>query len=108
MWTKTAMLLIVQVKTQKHRGLTLPIPVWVVDEFFMALTDLAWVGEIALKHIPLPRDEKDPKHLNWVKTFSPSGIISVAHAVSKDLRKYKGLDVVDVKSGDIQVKISLR
>jgi len=108
MWTKTAMLLIVQVKTQKHRGFTLPIPVWVVDEFFMALTELAWVGEKALKHMPLPRDEKDRKHFNWVKTFSPSGIISVAHAVSKDLRKYKGLDVVDVKSGDVQVKISLR
>jgi len=108
MWSKSALLLMIRVKVQGHRGYTLPVPVWAVDEFFMALSDLAWVGEMVLKHIPLPRDEKAQKNLIWVRTISPSDIISVAYSVIKDLRRYKGLDVVDVKSGDVQVKVSLR
>lgn len=108
MWSKSALLLMVRVKVQGHRGFTFPIPVRVVDEFLKALTDVAWVGEMALERIPLSRDEKAREHLSWVKTISPSGIISALHMVIKDLSKYKGLDVVDVQVGDVQVKISLR
>lgn len=108
MLSKSALLLVVRVKLQGRRGYTIPIPVWVIDEFFMAITELAWIGEIALKHIPLPGDEKARKHLNWVKTISPSRVIAVANNVIKDLCKYKGLDLIDVKSGDVQVKVSLR
>lgn len=108
MWSKSALLLTVRVKVQGHRGFTFPIPVWVVDEFLTALTDLAWVGERVLMQIPLPQDEKGRKHLNWLKTISPSRVIELVNKVSKDLRNYKGMDVVDVKTKDVQVKVSLR
>jgi len=99
-WNKSARLLMVRVKVQKRRRFTFPVPIWVVDEFLDALTDLAWVWEIALRQVPVPQDEKASKHLRWVKMISPSGI--------KDLTRYKGLDVVDVEVGEIQVKVSLK
>ena len=108
MWNKSAWLLMVRVKVPKHRGFTFPVPIWVVDEFLEALTDLAWVGEIALRQVPVPRDEKASKHLRWVKTISPSGIIAATHCIIKDLTRYKGLDLVDVETGDVQVKVSIK
>ncbi|MDR3599111.1 MAG: hypothetical protein P4L49_01280 [Desulfosporosinus sp.] len=108
MWNKSAMVLMVRVKVQRRRGFTFSVPVWVVDEFIEALTDLAWVGELALKHVPVPRDEKASKHLCWVKGIPLRGIIAASHDMFKDLYRYKGLDVVDVATGDIQVKISLK
>ena len=108
MWNKTAKLLMVRIKVQKHRKLTFPVPIWVVDEFFEALTDLASVAELVLRQVPDPRDEKARKHLQWVRMISPSGIISALQSIIKDLTKYKGLDVVDVEVGDIQVKVSLK
>ncbi|ODA40441.1 hypothetical protein DSBG_2758 [Desulfosporosinus sp. BG] len=73
-----------------------------------ALTDLAWIGELALKNVPTFRDEKARNHLNWVKGISLSGIIVASHGFIKDLSRYKGLDVVDVETEDVQVKISLK
>jgi len=108
MWNKTARLLMVRVKVQKHRRFAFPVPVWVVDEFLEALTDLAWVGELVIRRVPLPRDEKARKHLSWVKTCSPSGVIAASHSIIKDLCRYKGLDVVNVKTGEVQVKISIK
>ncbi len=108
MWNKSAKLLMVRVKVQKHRKLTFPVPIWVADEFLEALTDLATVAELALRQIPEPRDEKARKHLQWARMISPSGIISALHSIIKDLTKYKGLDVVDVEVRDIQVKVSLK
>ena len=108
MWNKSARLIMVRIKVQKHRGFTFPVPVWVVDEFMEALTDLAWVGEMIIRRIPLPRDEKARKHLSWVKEISPSGIIAASHGLIKDLSKYKALDVVDVEAGEVQVKISIK
>jgi hypothetical protein len=107
-WNKSARLLMVRIKVQKRRGFRFPVPIWVVDEFLEALTDLARVGEFALRHVPVPRDEKASKHLRWVKTISPSGIIAATHSIIKDLTRHKGLDVVDVEAGDVQVKISLK
>lgn len=108
MWSKSARLLLIRVKVQKRRGFTFPVPVWVVDEFLEALTDLALVGEMVIRRVPLPRDEKTRKHLRWVKTCSPSVIIAATHSIIKDLSRYKGLDVVDVEAGEVQVKISLK
>lgn len=102
------MFLIVRIKVQKRRGYTFPVPVWVVNEFLTALTDLVWIGEMALKRIPLPKDERSRQQMSWVKTVSPSGIITGTQMVIKDLCKYKGLDIVDVKTADVQVKISLK
>jgi len=107
-WNKSARLLIVRVKVKKRRGFTLPVAVRVVDEFLEALTDLAWVGEMVIKCIPLPHEEKARKHLTWVKTISPSGIIATTHSIIKDLSRYKGLDLVDVEAGEVQVKISIK
>ncbi len=110
MWNKSARLIIVRVKVQKHVEFAFPVPFWVVDEFLEAFTDLAWVGEMVIKRVPLPRDEKARKHLCWIKTCSPSGIIDAMHSIIKDLdlSRYKGLDVVDVETGDVQVKISIK
>ena len=108
MWSKTAIFLMVRVKVQRHWGFMLPVPLRVVDELFEALTDLAWVGEMALKCIPVPREESARKHLLWVKALFPSGIISASHSVMKDLRRHKGLEIVDVETGDIRVKVHLK
>jgi len=107
-WTNSARLLMVRVKVQKRRGFAIPVPIWVVDEFLEALTDLAWVGERVLSCVPLPRDEKAHKYLSWVKTCSPSGIIAAAHNIFHDLSRYKGLEIVDVVTGEVQVKISTK
>ena len=98
----------VRVKVQKRRGFAFPLPIWVIDEFLEALTDLAWVGEMVIRRIPLPRDENARKHLSWVKSISPSGIIASTHCIIKDLSRYKGLDVVDVETEVVQVKISIK
>ena len=98
----------VRVKVQKRRGFAIPVPIWIVDEFLEALTELAWVGVKLLSRVPLPQDEKARKHLSWLKTCSPSGLITASRGIIKDLEKYKGLDVVDVKSGEVQVKISIK
>ncbi|OLN28692.1 hypothetical protein DSOL_3927 [Desulfosporosinus metallidurans] len=98
----------VRVKVKRRMGFAFPVPIWVVDEFFEALADLAWVGEMALRRVPLPREEKARNHLRWVKAISPSGIVAGSHSIIKDLSKYKGLDVVDVEAGDVRVKISLK
>ena len=108
MWNKPAKLLIVRVKLQRHRRFTFPVPIWVVNQFLEALTDLAWVGEMAIRKIPVPRDEKASQQLRWVKTISPSGIIAATHNIIKDLSDFKGLDVVDVETKDVQVKVSLK
>lgn len=108
MWNRSAKLLMVRVKVQKRRGFTFPIPIWVIHEFLEALTDLARAGEIVLRQLPTPRDEKASKHLRWVKTISPSSIIGVSQNIIKDLTRYKGLDVVDVETGGVQIKISLK
>ncbi|SDH21145.1 hypothetical protein [Desulfosporosinus hippei] len=63
---------------------------------------------MALQRIPLPKDETSRQPMSWVKTVSPSGIITATQMVIKDLSKYKGLDIVDVKTADVQVKISLK
>lgn len=102
------MLLIVRIKLKGRRRFTFPVPVWVVDEFMEALTDLARMVELVLKNIPDPREEKARNHLRWVKRISPSGIIAVSQGLIKDLNRYKGLDVVDVETEDVQVKISLK
>lgn len=102
------MLLMIRVKVQKRRGFVIPVPVWVVNDFLTALRDLVWLGETTLKHIPFPQDETSLKRLSWIKTVSPNGIIAATQLVIKDLCRYKGLDVVDVKTGDVQVKISLK
>ena len=108
MWNKSAKLLMVRVKVQKHRKLTFPVPIWVADEFLEALADLASVAELVLRQVPDPQDDKARKHLQWVRMISPRGIIFALHSIIKDLTKYKGLDVVDVEVGDIQVKVSLK
>lgn len=110
MWNKSALLVMVQVKAPGHLSLRFPVPVWVVKEFFSALKDLAQVGEIALKRIPLPlpQDEKARQQLNRLKGISPGGIIEAVEMLINDLVKYKGLDVVEAEVGDIRVRISLK
>lgn len=108
MWNKTAKLLMVRVKVKGHWGFSFPVSIWVVDEFLEALTDLAWFGEMVIKRVPLPHEKKARQHMTWVKTISPSRIISSSHTVVKDLSKFKGLDFVDVEVGEVRVKVSLK
>jgi hypothetical protein len=98
----------VRVKVTRHRGFGFPVPVWVMGELMEALTDLAWVGERVISHVPLPRDEKARKNLSWIKACSPSGLMNVTHNIIKDLSRYKGLDIVDVEAGEVRVKISIK
>lgn len=108
MWSKQAHFLIVRVKLQDHRGFALPVSLYVVDELFEAIADLAWLGEIFLRKIPSSKEEHARKHLNWIKVISPSGVIIGLHSMIKDLKKHQGLNVVEVNTGDVKVKIHLR
>ncbi|MDP4159355.1 MAG: hypothetical protein Q8911_06265 [Bacillota bacterium] len=108
MWSKSARLLLVHVKVKERWDFSFPLPIWVVNEFFEALADLALVGEMALRCVPLPREEEARRHLLWVKAISPRGVVMGFHGMIKDLSKYKGLDIVDVECEDVWVKISLK
>ena len=108
MWNKSLRLLMVRVKVTRRRGFSYPVPIWVVGEFMDALTDLAWVGEKVISHVPLPQETKARQQLSWLRAWSPSGLMIVAHNLIKDLSGYKGLDIVDVQVGEIQVKISIK
>ncbi|WP_148265299.1 hypothetical protein [Desulfosporosinus orientis] len=98
----------IQVKVPKRFNGTLPVPVWVVKDFFRAAKNLAWVGEILLRRKPQSQDKKVHKHLNWTKGVTPRGLVEVVEIVINDLSKYKGLDLVRVEAGDVTVKISLK
>ena len=108
MWNKSARLLMVRVKVKKRRGFSFPVLIWVIDEFLEALTDLASVGEMVIRCVPLPRDENARKSVSWVKSISPSGIIASTHSIIKDLSMHKGLDLVDVETKEVQVKIRIK
>lgn len=108
MWIKSVSLLMVRIKVLKHRAFTFPVPVWVVDEFLVALKELAGFGELVLRRVPLPQEEKARKHMGWVNLISPSDIIDTTQSFIKDLYRYKGLDVVDVEAAGVQVKISIK
>lgn len=108
MWNKSALLVMVQVKVPGHHKIRFPVPVWVVKEFFSAVKDLAEVGEMVLRRIPLPQDEKARRHLNLIKGISLRSAVEVVEMLINDLAEYKGLDVVDAEVGDIRVKISLK
>lgn len=108
MWSKSANVLMVRVKVKGHWGFAFPVPLWVVDQFFDSLTDLAWVGEMALKLVPLPQEEQARKHLRFVKSISPSGVLAISHSAIKELRGCKGQDLVEVETGDVRVKVLLR
>jgi hypothetical protein len=81
---------------------------WVVDELFEAIKDIAWLGEMILKFVPLPQEESARKHIRFVKTISLSGLISVSHNIINDLKRHKGLNIVDVETGDVQLKVHLK
>jgi len=108
MWNKSASLLMIRIKGQKRMRFMVPLPFWVIDEFLAALADLAWVGEGILRHVPVPQAEIASKHLHWAKTISLSGVIATLQSSLKDLKRHKGLEVVEVEVGEVQVKISLK
>lgn len=108
MWSKSAKFLMVRWKVKGRRGFVFPVPVWVVNGFMEALAELAWVGEVVIKCIPLPQEKKAHGPMYWLKIISPCGIIEAAYNVIKDLNHYKGLDVVDVEAGNVWLKISLK
>lgn len=109
MWNKSALMLMVRVELPNRRCLKIPVSVWVVDEFLEALTDLAWLGEMVLRCVPIPSEKSGSyRYVRRIKAVSAKGIIAGVHNMIKDLRKYRGLDVVDVETGDVKVKISLR
>ena len=72
MWSKSARFLMVQIRVQGRWGFTLPVSLYLVDELFVALIDVAWLAEVV-----------------WIKKFSPSGIISASDTIMKDLRRIK-------------------
>ena len=108
MWNKSAKFLMVRVRLENRKIPTFPIPLYVVDELFEALEDLAWLGEVILRFVPIPQEERAQKQMRWVKEIPLRRFLSVPHDVMKDLRKYKGLEVVDVETGVIKVKVQLR
>lgn len=108
MWSNSARFLMIRIKVQSHRGFTFPVPLGVVDEWFKALEDLVRVGEVVLKFVPVPKEARARRHMSWVKTLSPSKIISTANILLEDLSRHKGLDMVEVETGDVLVKVHLR
>lgn len=108
MWNNTAYFLMVKVKVQDRRSFSIPIPLGVVDEWFEALADIVRIGETALRFVPISLEANARKQMNWIRTLSPSRMISIANIFFRDLSHHKGLEVVNVETGDVQVKIHLR
>lgn len=86
----------------------MPVSLWVVKGFFEALQDIAWLAAGILKLVPLPREESARKYMRYARTIPLSNLIAIISSIITDLGKQKGLDVVDVEVGDVQVKIHLR
>jgi hypothetical protein len=105
---KTAKFIMVRVKLPNRWIPPFPVPLYVVNELLDALTDLVWVGEVIIKLIPLPHEKRAQKHLLWIKAIPFSSFLSVTNRIIRDFRKHKGLEIVDVETGDVQVKIHLR
>ncbi|MGC7873855.1 hypothetical protein ACPUYX_20420 [Desulfosporosinus sp. SYSU MS00001] len=108
MWNNYTTFLIVRVKVKHHRGFVFPVPVWVVDELFVAFAELAWVGEKTLKCIPYHKDSKDRKLLSWINAISPSRFLEGLHNIVVELSRHEGLDIIEVETGEVKVKISLK
>ncbi|AHF06199.1 hypothetical protein [Desulfitobacterium metallireducens] len=108
MWSNSAHFLTVRVKVQSRWGFTFPVSLRVLNEWFEALSDIARVGETVMKFVPLPQEGGARRKLSWFKTLLPSRMISYTHILIKDISNHKGFDLVDVETGDVQVKVSLR
>lgn len=108
MWNNSAHFLMVRVKVHDRWGFMFPISLHVVNEWLEALGDLVRLGEGVLKFVPLPQEAGSRRQIIWIRTLSPSRIISFVNVLLKDLSDHKGLNVVDVEAGNIQVKVSLR
>ncbi|WP_088186552.1 hypothetical protein [Desulfosporosinus sp. FKA] len=108
MWNNYTTFLIVRVKLKWHRWFVFPVPLWVADEFCEALAELAWAGEKTLKCIPYHKDHKDRKLLSWINTISPSHLLDGLHNMVLELSRQKGLDIIEVETGEVKVKISLK
>lgn len=98
----------VKVKVQDRRNFSIPIPLGVVDEWFEALADIVRIGETALRFVPISLETNARKQINWIRTLSPSWMVRTLNVFLRDMSHHKGLEVVNVETGEVQVKIYLR
>lgn len=108
MWSNSAHFLMVRLKLKKHQSFTFPIPLRVINESVEALGDLVWIGEVILKWVPLPQEARAREQIIWVKTLSLSKFAVFVQSLIMELNHYKGLDLVDMDTEDVQVRITLR
>lgn len=108
MWNNTAYFLMVKVKVQNRRSFSIPIPLRVVDEWFEALADIVRIGETAFRFVPISLETTARKQMTWLRTLSPSRMIRTLNVLLRDMGHHKGLEIVNVETGDVQVKIHLR
>lgn len=110
-WNDKAFLMIVQVKLPSQRRFVIPVSLWVVDQLIKAVADLGRIGDAVIKVVPLPEGEKDEagrQALRYLKGASIGDLIEGLCEVMKDLRRYKGTNIVDVTVKDIEVKVQLK
>lgn len=111
MWNDKAFLMVVRVKLPNRRRFVFLISLWVVDQLFKALADLARVGDAVIKVVPLPQSEKDEaarQALRYLKGASIGDLVEGLREVLEELRRSKGTNVVDVAAHGIEVEVRLK
>ncbi|WP_240983783.1 hypothetical protein [Acididesulfobacillus acetoxydans] len=97
MWNK-ATFLIIGLKTPGFPRISLPVPLFVLEDFLGALGSFVWLGERVWRKWAYPyRGIPLPKNLHGVST-----------EILQDLRRHKGLRLVDVEASGVRVYLALK
>jgi len=116
LWTKQprkAFLIVVSIRNKNHRKWLIPIPVWVVEDTFEAIQDIAWVWERIMK-LKGRRDEE--RHTagekrtddKWRKTIAEMPVSSVLQTVMdiiRELRIHGRFTMVEIEDKAIQIYV---
>lgn len=105
--TRPNLLLLVRVR-HKGKRLTIPVPLWTLEEFLRALRDLTWIWErifrVWARHKGI---RKDKKWLTYLGKMPFSAAIDLGVELIRDLRRSGRFRIVEIEDRDLLVYIDL-
>lgn len=103
----------VSIRNKNHRKWLIPIPVWVVEDTFEAIQDIAWVWERIMK-LKGKRDEEKcvggeiQAADKWRRTIAGMPVSSVLQTVMdiiRELRIHGRFTMVEIEDKAIQIYV---
>ncbi|NBJ16897.1 MAG: hypothetical protein FNP40_15335 [Dehalobacter sp. 4CP] len=118
MWTKRprkAFLIVVSIRNKNRRKWLIPIPVWVVEDTFEAVQDIAWVGERILKlsgkhdeNKQADRDKRaDSQWRQYIIGMPVSAVLQAVSGIIRELRTCGRFRMIEVEDKAIQIYVDL-